>query len=74
MADIRPFRGFRYDPQRVTLAEVVTQPYDKITPSREARNIERDGHPAIRFVFTKGLGHRRISKDPESIARILHFL
>ena len=47
---------------------------DKITPSREARNIERDGHAAIRFVFTKGLGHRRIYKDAESIARILNFL
>jgi pimeloyl-ACP methyl ester carboxylesterase len=47
---------------------------DKITPVRDARNIERDGHPAIRFVFTKGLGHRRICKDPESIARILRFL
>ena len=47
---------------------------DKITPSREARIIEKDGHPDIRFVFTKGLGHRRIYKDPESIARILRFL
>ena len=47
---------------------------DKITPSREARIIEKDGHPAIRFVFTKGLGHRRIYKDAESIARILRFL
>jgi pimeloyl-ACP methyl ester carboxylesterase len=47
---------------------------DKITPSRAARNIEGDGHPAIRFIFTKGLGHRRICQDPESIARILLFL
>jgi pimeloyl-ACP methyl ester carboxylesterase len=47
---------------------------DKITPSREARIIERDGHASIRFIFTKGLGHRRIYKDPESIARILRFL
>ena len=47
---------------------------DKITPSREARNIQGDGHRGIGFIFTKGLGHRRIYQDPETIARILRFL
>jgi pimeloyl-ACP methyl ester carboxylesterase len=47
---------------------------DKITPFRDARAIQQDGHPSIKFVFTKGLGHRRIYKDPENIARILRFL
>lgn len=47
---------------------------DKITPSREARNIRGDGHRAIGFIFTKGLGHRRIYEDPDTIARILKFL
>lgn len=32
MAHIVPFRALRYDPKRVTPSEVVTQPYDKITP------------------------------------------
>ncbi len=36
MADIRAFRALRYDPRRVPLAEVVTQPYDKITPAMQA--------------------------------------
>ncbi|MGH9745152.1 MAG: DUF1015 domain-containing protein [Candidatus Acidiferrales bacterium] len=31
MAEIRPFRAYRYDANRVRLAEVLTQPYDKIT-------------------------------------------
>ena len=30
MADIQPFRAFRYDTQRVALKDVLTQPYDKI--------------------------------------------
>lgn len=47
---------------------------DKITPCRDARKIEGDGHRAIRFVFTKGLGHRRICQDPQTIADILRFL
>jgi uncharacterized protein (DUF1015 family) len=37
MADIHPFRAFRYDPNRVALADVLTQPYDKITPAMQER-------------------------------------
>ncbi len=33
MADIFPFRAYRYNPARVHPAEVLTQPYDKITPA-----------------------------------------
>lgn len=35
MAKIFPFPAWRYDPQRVRLADVVTQPYDKITPAMQ---------------------------------------
>jgi uncharacterized protein (DUF1015 family) len=35
MAEIQPFRAFRYDPNRVKLADVLTQPYDKITPAMQ---------------------------------------
>jgi len=37
MAEISPFCALRYDPERVPLADVVTQPYDKITPEMQAR-------------------------------------
>ena len=37
MAEIFPFHAYRYDPQRVKVADVVTQPYDKITPSMQER-------------------------------------
>jgi len=37
MADIRPFRAFRYNTNRVALRDVLTQPYDKITPSMQER-------------------------------------
>jgi uncharacterized protein (DUF1015 family) len=33
MASITPFRALRYDPKRVSPQDVVTQPYDKITPA-----------------------------------------
>ncbi len=37
MADIRPFRAYRYDSHRVALQDVLTQPYDKITPAMQDR-------------------------------------
>ncbi len=38
MADISPFRAWRYDPRKVGRLElVVTQPYDKITPAMQER-------------------------------------
>jgi uncharacterized protein (DUF1015 family) len=37
MADIRPFRAYRYDSHRVALNDVLTQPYDKITPAMQDR-------------------------------------
>src|SRR5579864_5851115 len=37
MAEIFPFRAYRYNLERVKLADVVTQPYDKITPPMQAR-------------------------------------
>jgi uncharacterized protein (DUF1015 family) len=37
MAEIRPFRAYRYDTKRVALKDVLTQPYDKITPQMQER-------------------------------------
>src|SRR5579872_462394 len=37
MADIHPFRALRYDLQRVPASQVLTQPYDKITPAMQDR-------------------------------------
>jgi uncharacterized protein (DUF1015 family) len=37
MAEIQPFRAYRFDPKRVALKDVLTQPYDKITPAMQDR-------------------------------------
>ena len=37
MAELFPFPAYRYNLQRVRLADVVTQPYDKITPAMQER-------------------------------------
>jgi pimeloyl-ACP methyl ester carboxylesterase len=47
---------------------------DRITPLKDALDVQKDGHPNIRFVFTNGLGHRRIAKDPEVMDQVLDFI
>jgi uncharacterized protein (DUF1015 family) len=37
MAEICPFRAWHYDTTKVSLASVLTQPYDKITPAMQER-------------------------------------
>jgi uncharacterized protein (DUF1015 family) len=53
MAYIAPFRALRYDPTRVDLAQVVTQPYDKITPQMQNRYYDADPHNLVRIILGK---------------------
>ena len=40
MAEVHPFRALRHDTNRVKLGDVLTQPYDKITPVMQERYYE----------------------------------
>ena len=40
MAEIQPFRGVLYNTQRVKPDDVLTQPYDKITPEMRERYLK----------------------------------
>jgi uncharacterized protein (DUF1015 family) len=51
MADIRPFRALRYDPQSVEPVKVVTQPYDKITPAMQDHYYESSPYNLIRIIL-----------------------
>jgi uncharacterized protein (DUF1015 family) len=53
MTDVRPFRGLRYDPERVDLSRVVVPPYDVITPEERLAFWDRDPHCAIRLILTR---------------------
>ncbi|MFZ0804474.1 MAG: DUF1015 domain-containing protein [Terriglobales bacterium] len=59
MAHIAPFRALRYDPARVDLASVVTQPYDKITPEMQERYYAASPHNLVRII----LGKREANDD-----------
>ena len=51
MADILPFRALRYDLQRVSAAQVVTQPYDKITPAMQERYYAASPYNLVRIIL-----------------------
>jgi uncharacterized protein (DUF1015 family) len=51
MADIHPFRAFRYDPNQVSIPQVVTQPYDKITPARQEQYYAASEHNLVRIIL-----------------------
>ena len=53
MAKIFPFRALRYDPARVSLSQVVTQPYDKITPAMQARYYDASPYNLVRIILGK---------------------
>ena len=57
MADIHPFRAFRYDPQKISLAQVVTQPYDKITPALQDRYYAASPHNLVRIILGRQEAH-----------------
>ena len=53
MARIYPFRALRYDTSRVRMEDVVTQPYDKITPEMQQRYYERSPYNLVRVILGK---------------------
>ncbi|MBZ5600531.1 MAG: DUF1015 domain-containing protein [Acidobacteriia bacterium] len=53
MAHISPFRALRYDPARASLPQVVTQPYDKITPEMQAQYHADSPYNLVRIILGK---------------------
>ena len=53
MAHIEPFRALRYDPTRVSLPQVVTQPYDKITPAMQDGYYAASPYNLVRVILGK---------------------
>src|SRR5713226_3571442 len=47
MAQVYPFRAFRYNPARAAFDRVLTQPYDKISPAMQEKYYAADPHNLI---------------------------
>src|SRR4029077_17413858 len=55
MAEVFPFRAFRFNPEVAPFERVLTQPYDKISPQRQAEYYAM--HPHKLIVVEKGRSH-----------------
>src|SRR5258707_4354029 len=47
MAQVYPFRAFRYNPERAPFDRVLTQPYDTISPAMQEKYYAADPHNLI---------------------------
>jgi uncharacterized protein (DUF1015 family) len=56
VAIIAPFRALRFDPRRVDLAQVVTQPYDKISSGMQERYYAASPYNLVRIILGKPEG------------------
>ena len=63
MAEIFPFAALRYDASRVSLPSVVTQPYDKITPTMQERYYAASPYNLVRII----LGKTQKGDDDENV-------
>ncbi|HET7186093.1 MAG TPA: DUF1015 domain-containing protein [Terriglobales bacterium] len=67
--EIAPFRAYRYDPTRVSIGDVVTQPYDKISPQMQARYYQASPFNLVRII----LGDPKLEKPDVYQAAAEHF-
>jgi uncharacterized protein (DUF1015 family) len=51
MARIYPFRAWRFNPSVVRLEDVVTQPYDKISPAMQQAYYQRSPYNLVRIIL-----------------------
>jgi uncharacterized protein (DUF1015 family) len=63
MADILPFRALRYDQDQFSPSEVVTQPYDKITPAMQGGYYAASPYNLVRII----LGHREPDNTADNV-------
>jgi len=47
---------------------------DTITPLKDALPVKEDGHQHVRWIITRGLGHRKIYRDAEVLRQVVAFL
>src|SRR5690242_111528 len=63
MAEIFPFPALRYNPEKVNLADVVTQPYDKITPEMQDRYYRASPHNLVRIILGRPEGEEKAGNN-----------
>lgn len=73
MAQIIPFRGYRYDPAIVgKISDVVTPPYDRVYPDIQETCYQRSPYNIVRII--KGLAEERDSEGNNVYTRAAEYL
>ncbi|MCK4758512.1 MAG: DUF1015 domain-containing protein [Candidatus Aminicenantes bacterium] len=70
MADIHPFKGLRYNAQKVKLEEVITEPYDRIPPALQEEYYKRNPHNVVRIILGKDDDPEHPEKDKYKRANV----
>ena len=64
MAHISPFRALRYDPSKVDIGKVVTQPYDKISAEMRERYYQASPNNLVRIILGKPDSQDDVANNP----------
>lgn len=73
MAQIIPFRGYRYNPDLIgNVSDVVTPPYDRVYPDVQQACYQRSDHNIVRII--KGLPEASDSDANNVYTRAAHYL
>jgi len=70
MAEIQPFRGLRYNTEKVKLEEVITEPYDRIPPVLQEEYYQRNPYNVVRIILGKDDDPEHPERDKYKRAKI----
>lgn len=70
MAEIQPFRGIRYNSNKIKLEEVITEPYDRIPPPLQEEYYRRNPYNVVRIILGKDDDQEHPEKDRYKRAKI----
>ena len=63
MAEIQPFKGLRYNTKKVDLKDIITEPYDRITPAMQEDYYRRSPYNIVRIILGKDSDPENPEKD-----------
>jgi uncharacterized protein (DUF1015 family) len=70
MAEIRPFKGLRYNSKKIKLEQVITEPYDRISPAMQEDYYRRNPYNVVRIILGKDDDPEHSEKDKYKRAKI----
>jgi len=70
MAEIQPFKGLRYNTEEIKLEEIITEPYDRITSSKQEEYYGRNPYNVVRIILGKDNDPEHSEKNKYKRAKI----